>query len=262
MKAKAGIAFLTFLLVLSPGLFSSNEDLLGSALDLVMQGDPAGAVNAALEVARQHPDHLKAWYLCGMLRFHELGDYPGAVDCLDRVTDLIESNEVEFPEIRHVYRGRGLSYYLMGDYAKAEADLRAGIELDPDDVHGQLLRYLAAKRAKLDGEKPLRTYADTHESDTWPHPLVRLYLGHLSPDDCLAAAVGENRLETRGNLCEAHFYIAELYRLRGDEKRAATHFEKCLQTGMEKRAEFRLAREELARLSTSGNERRVERTSP
>jgi lipoprotein NlpI len=91
----------------------------------------------------------------------------------------------------------------------------------------------------------LKRYADAHASSDWPHPLVALYLGEATPEAVLAAAKVDDARKTAGNLCEAHFYLAQLHRLRGDETLAVSHFESCLATGMERYNEFRMAREEL-----------------
>lgn len=237
------------LLGVLPVVAATDEDVLGPALDKLMLGDPEGAVQEALKVTRKYPGHLKGWFLCGMVRFENLGDYAGSVECHDHVIALVQDGEVEFPELRHAYRGRGVSHLMLGNYERAEADLRRGIELERDGVHAHLLWFLAATRVGVAGEPVLRGFAETHESREWPQPLVSLYLGDAPPEECLAAAVAQSRSETLGNLCEAHFYLAEFLLLKGDEQLARKHFELCVETGMDRYAEYRVAQRELERLA-------------
>jgi lipoprotein NlpI len=246
---RTGIGLLCFLLSVIPAVAESDADPLGPALDEYRLGDYEGAVREALKVARENPEHAQAWFLCGMVRYQELGDYPGAVACFDRVTRLVEEDGVEFPEMRHVYRSRGMSRFQLGEFSGAEADLRRGIELQPDSVHAHLLWYLVANRAGVDGAKVLRSFAEAHDSVEWPHPLVALYLGEARAEDAVAAAMAGEAEQRLGNLCEAHFYVAELRLLEGREDLAATHFESCVETGMQRYAEYRLAKRRLEKLA-------------
>ena len=45
---------------------------------------------------------------------------------------------------------------------------------------------------------------------TWPAPVVRLFLGYLSPAETLAAAEDKDPNTKQGQVCEANFYSGEL----------------------------------------------------
>jgi lipoprotein NlpI len=254
MSKTAGILVVGSILAVLLSTAVAGEDPLALATGKYRSGDYEGALAEAMRVTRQEPDNARAWFLCGMVRFRQLADYPRAIECFDRVIELVSDHDVEFPEVRHAYRNRGMSHFLLGDHEKAEADLASGIVLDPDGIHSRILWYLAATRSGKSGEKSLREFADSHHTGDWPYPVVSLYLGYASPEECLEAAVGDDPEKTRGNLCEAHFYIAEHYLLRGEEDLAAAHFEKCLQTGEARYNEYLMAREELRNLGRDPEE--------
>ena len=56
----------------------------------------------------------------------------------------------------------------------------------------------------------------------WPAPVIRLYLGQLTSEAVLAAAVDPNSETQKGQVCETNFYTGELALQRGD-KDGATH---------------------------------------
>jgi lipoprotein NlpI len=143
-----------------------------------------------------------------------------------------------------------MSQFVLGDFARAQADLATGLRLDPDSVHGRVLWYLAVSRAGGDGNQSLRRFRAANPTDAWPFPVVALLLEEISPAACLAAAEVGDPDQAQGNLCEAHFYVAQYHLLHGDEEQAAAHFEKCLAMGREEFNEYRIARAELARLTS------------
>ena len=55
----------------------------------------------------------------------------------------------------------------------------------------------------------------------WPAPLIRLYLGQLTPAGALAAADDSDANTKKGHVCEANFFIGELA-LQQENKEEAT----------------------------------------
>jgi lipoprotein NlpI len=58
----------------------------------------------------------------------------------------------------------------------------------------------------------------------WPAPIVRLYLGELTPDALASAADALDSATKRGRLCEANFYGAEFLLQQGAKDEAARRF--------------------------------------
>jgi lipoprotein NlpI len=55
---------------------------------------------------------------------------------------------------------------------------------------------------------------------TWPAPVVRLFLGYLSPAETLAAAEDKDPNIKQGQVCEANFYSGKLALLKGAKDEA------------------------------------------
>jgi lipoprotein NlpI len=58
----------------------------------------------------------------------------------------------------------------------------------------------------------------------WPAPVIRLYLGELTPADVLAAADDRNADIKRDRVCEANLFIGELALQQGKNEEAARLF--------------------------------------
>ena len=187
-----------------------------------------------------------------MVRSFCLGEFAGALPDYDRAIDLIEPERRRTSEVRHAFRARGMTRFMLGEFGRAAEDFAAEVDLNPDDALARVLWGLAAARSGADPAGKLRDYVDGQEETGWPHPLVGLLLGEIGPDECLAAAADTDLEKARGNLCEAHFYVGEYLLLLGDSAGAAERFRSCVATGADDYNEFMLAREELRRLEERG----------
>ncbi|MBF0244384.1 MAG: hypothetical protein HQL31_03830 [Planctomycetes bacterium] len=78
--------------------------------------------------------------------------------------------------------------------------------------------------------------------------VVRLYLGKISPEACLAAASLEDERLNLEQQCEAHYYIAVYYEREGQRRKALSHFEKCQATGVDTFVEYHAALSERDRI--------------
>jgi len=183
-----------------------------------------------------------------MVRSFCLGDFAAAVDDYDQAIDLIEPERRRTTEVRHAYRGRGMTRFMLGEFGLAADDFAEGIDLQPDDVRSWILWALAVARSGVDPTEKLREFAGDREGQGWPYPLVRLLLGEIGPEQCLEATEDPDPATARGNLCEAHFYLGEYMLLAGDTEQAAFQFRECLATGADDYNEYMLARHELERL--------------
>jgi lipoprotein NlpI len=59
----------------------------------------------------------------------------------------------------------------------------------------------------------------------WPAPVIRLFLGELSPDQTIAAAADVDPKTQQGQVCEANFYSGELALLQGKKEDAIRLFQ-------------------------------------
>jgi lipoprotein NlpI len=58
----------------------------------------------------------------------------------------------------------------------------------------------------------------------WPAPIIRFYLGQITPEAVLDAAHDSNANKKREQLCEANFYLGEWALQRGTKDEAARLF--------------------------------------
>jgi lipoprotein NlpI len=111
------------------------------------------------------------------------------------------------PKYFSAYFSRGRAYLYGGSLAKAQADFKQANELDPKHVYAALWLDLAERRNNLPSH--LAQAAKQLDIKQWPAPVVRLFLGELSPAETLDAADHKDSKTKQGQVCEANFYSAE-----------------------------------------------------
>ena len=148
-----------------------------------------------------------------------------------------------------LYAARGKLYFDIGQFDKAIADYKKAIELEPAEPYHEVRLYLARRRTGKPQAVPGLIKVRTKlRADRWITQVVRMYLGEITPAMCLAAAAHANPKKNRDRVCEAHYYIAQLYLIRGDKKRAGEHFRKCVETEVKYFVEYHSSKMELKRL--------------
>ena len=120
------------------------------------------------------------------------------------------------------YRIRAIANLYAGGLPRALADFNQASELDPKDPYTALWLDIAGRRSNV----PSRLADATKQIDMtkWPAAIVRLYLGHLTPEAVLAAADDPNPKTKNDQVCEANFYTGELALQRNDKDEVARLF--------------------------------------
>jgi lipoprotein NlpI len=134
------------------------------------------------------------------LAYQGKGDYDRAAKDFDR------SISVKRTAMAFFHRGR-LNMYL-GALDEALRDLNQASGMDPKDVYAVLWIDIVNKRSKQPGRLALD--AKRLDMTKWPAPVVRLYLGELTPEALLATADNADAEIKKGQVCEAHFYSGQL----------------------------------------------------
>jgi lipoprotein NlpI len=143
-------------------------------------------------------------------------DYERAIADYDRVIELDQSNP-------RVYLKRGVANLYLGANQKAAADLNRASELDRTDPYTALWLEILGKRGR--GGSQLAKAATSMDMNKWPAPIVRLYLGQMTPADVNAAADNADAAMKKAQTCEANFYGGKLASLRGKKDEAKRLFE-------------------------------------
>jgi lipoprotein NlpI len=130
---------------------------------------------------------------------------------------------IEFnPKYDPAYLNRGLTYLYGGSPDKALADINQASELDPKDATYALWVDIVNKRSNL--KSRLADATAQVDMTKWPAPLIRLFLGQLTPGAALAAADDSNADRKKRQVCDANFYAGELALQQGTRNEAVRLF--------------------------------------
>jgi lipoprotein NlpI len=96
-------------------------------------------------------------------------------------------------------------------------------ELDQKNATLALWVDIVRQRSNL----PTRLSQATSEIDmtAWPAPIIRMFLGQITPAALLAAANDPDASKKKGQVCEANFYSGQLALRRGAKDEAARLFQ-------------------------------------
>lgn len=143
---------------------------------------------------------------------------------------------------------RGIAHYFRGNYEAAIPDLSAAMSLGYPYPEAVLWIYLAERKAGRNGKAALISNAEDMADDTWPRPLIDVYLEKMVPEAVLEAAGHERKVTRTRQLTQANFYLGALAQQKGDSPAAREHFQKVLEFGLVDAIEYAGAALELERL--------------
>jgi tetratricopeptide (TPR) repeat protein len=186
---------------------ASAETFNDRGISYLAKGNLGPAIADFEETVRLKPRYVPAIHNLGSAYLTK-GDYGRAVEYFDKAIAIDDKQA-------RLYFNRGRAHLYQGALAEAAADLARANEIEPDVGYFVLWKEIASKRAGV----PSRLAAAAQKVDLteWPGPVVRLYMGEISPED-LEAATGKLDAERRKlGECEAKFYLGEL-RLFGGKR--------------------------------------------
>jgi tetratricopeptide (TPR) repeat protein len=120
------------------------------------------------------------------------------------------------------YARRGRAYFYGGNPAKALADLNQATELDPTDADEALWLEIIGQRGSIPSRLPLAV--SRIDMTKWPAPVIRLFLGQVTPAAVLAAADDPDPARKKSRVCQANFYSGELSLAKGSKDEAIRLF--------------------------------------
>lgn len=213
----------------------------GIALRALGRGNQAiSDFTQALEVGT--PDNAEVYNLRG-LAYKDSGEYGLAV--ADHTNALA---------IRPIWafatRNRARAYFFMGRYTDSATDFAAAFDIERDP-YTSIWRFLALTRANRSdqGLRNLRGETRRLREESWPTPVVKMFLGELTPNELVQLARDPNDPQRAAGLAtEAMFYIGQMFLMQGDAKQASAFFERTLELGVTSFVEYDAARIELERM--------------
>jgi lipoprotein NlpI len=137
------------------------------------------------------------------------------------VADYNQAIELN-PRSYQNYLARGLLSLGAGDLSKALADINQASALNPKDAYTALWLDIVNTRSKL----PSKLAEATAQIDMtkWPAPVIRLYLGQMTPEAVRAAAADLDASRQKSQVCEANFFSGELALQQGEKDEATRLF--------------------------------------
>jgi lipoprotein NlpI len=112
------------------------------------------------------------------------------------------------PKNDSAYFNRGLAHLYSGSLALALTDISRAGELDQKDAYKALWIDIVGQRSHV----PSRLAQAIGQIDmtAWPAPVIRMFLGQMTPAAVLAAADDPTPKKKADQVCEANFYSGEL----------------------------------------------------
>jgi lipoprotein NlpI len=166
------------------------------------------------EAIRLDPKYAAAYDNRGNA-YNAKGDFDRAIP------DYTEAIRLD-PKNAFAYRHRGLAYFYNGNFAKALADLGQASGLDPKDAYTALWADIVGQRDNV--KSRLSQAISQIDMTAWPAPVIRMFLGQMTPAAVLAAADDPDATKKTGQVCEANFYSGELALRQGAKEGAGRLF--------------------------------------
>jgi lipoprotein NlpI len=184
------------------------------------KGDLGHAISDYTEAIRLEPKYTEAYN--GRGRAYEInGELDRAISDYSMAISLNSENG-------SAYAGRGLAYLYRGSPVEALADLTKASELDPKSVENALWVDIVRQRSNLPSR--LAEAAAKIDMKAWPAPLIRMFLGQMTPAAVFLVADDPDADKKRVQACVANFYTGELA-LRTGGKSDAVRLFRLAQSG-------------------------------
>jgi lipoprotein NlpI len=178
------------------------------------KGDQDRAIADYNEAIRLDPKFAKAFRNRGSV-YHDKGDNDRAI------ADYSQAISID-PKSSNSYFNRGRLNLYAGSVDKALADLNQASALAPKYAYAALWLDIVSQRNNLPSHLPQTS--SQLDMTAWPAPVIRLFVGQMTPGALLAAADDPDATTRKGQVCEANFYIGELSLLKGSKDEATRLF--------------------------------------
>jgi lipoprotein NlpI len=143
---------------------------------------------------------------------------------------------------------RGRLYWELGQFPQAASDLKEAATLAPSDPYFALWWHIAAARAGPVPPGELSQMTRKASLSKWPGPILKLFLGRLTPDQVREAAGNGDAMTQKHQDCGASFYIAQWHLLSGRPADAKPLLQSATASCPREFIELRAATVELNRL--------------
>jgi tetratricopeptide (TPR) repeat protein len=121
------------------------------------------------------------------------------------------------------YTVRGVAYFNDAEFVEAAADFRKASELDPRSAYNALWLDIVEERGSAAGQLSLEV--SKIDMTAWPAPIVRMFIGEITPTAAAAAATDISDANKKSDrACDANFFSAEFFLRRSAQDEAIRRF--------------------------------------
>ena len=217
------------------------EALIGRGNSYSSLGDLDNALADLKKALELDDNNISALHLVGLVyTFRQ--EFQQAIKVLSRASRLNDDAGVTL--------AYGRALFFAGRYTEAATNFNDGLESQVDEdlaLFHVVWLYLARSYNKEYGLDELAFHSQRIDYDDWPRPVVDLFLGRTTPEQLLSTARQGNPQRARERLCEAHYYLGQLYLLQGLKAHAALSFRASVDTQVIHYIEYWSSKAELTR---------------
>ena len=209
---------------------------------VVLQYDKAVAdFSRAIDIGNDSRRYLARYHQLRGRAYREKGQHDKAIADCDKAVDISWSARA-YMSRGHAYNAKG-HWLCIYDYDSAAAK-------DTADLYAPIWRHVARERLgkRKEGELAKTAAERMKDASKWPAPVIRMYLGKLSPAQCLAAAASTDKDTASVQKCEAYYFIGEYYFIKGQTKQAMDGFARCVSMQVRDDVVSSFARQRLSKL--------------
>lgn len=152
----------------------------------------------------------------------DMGDLKRALDDYDAALKIEPDNAI-------FLQGRAYTAFAAGDFAAAAAGFGGAVQSNPRSFYSVIMRYVARSRMGEHDTPELRRNAAALERNTWPWPLIGLFLGEVPPDE-LRASLAQAGEDATPRKCETAFFLAEYDLLHRGRDEAASLMQQAIKS--------------------------------
>ncbi len=208
------------------------------------KGEFARSIADFDEVIRRNP-HLSSAYNSRGIAWRAKGDLNRAIEDYDEALRLDSKSSIPYnnraiawrakgdidramadfneairldPKFALAYVNRGVASYYGGYVARAQVDFLHASDLNPKDAYAALWLDLTLRRSMIPSQ--LSKAARHLDMKAWPAPIIRLFLGEMTPAAVIAATHGRDPITRRAQVCEANLFSGALALLQGSKEQA------------------------------------------
>jgi lipoprotein NlpI len=203
------------------------------------RGDPERAIAEFDIAAKLRGDDAAVFHARGV-EWMVKGDTARAIADFNKVMQLdAKAQGVRF--------ARGRAHFYAGDFTRAAADFETAFTGQPN-IYVALWLYLARARGGNADAAEMLERETRGRRGGWPSPLIALYLGRTDVQSINNEAKSRDGERKSGLQCEADYYVAQSYIIRGERNSARGLLNQVRQSCAKNLLEYEATLAELRRL--------------